>query len=348
MALLLFLSLAAGARADLLVTNQGESLSGELSRVLNGILVFRTSMRGQMMVPMTEVKSLVTDTTWAITDQEGTVHIGRFAAGGVEAVTGGGVNLDPVSPAEVVSAKQIPSGLEASSPPEGSGTAWTAQGGVGVRAFQGTEDGMSPHARLGVRGGDARGDVNVDLGFDLAEDDGFPSYFRGRFEAAAVQDRPWVPFVQALAERDRHKDLSWQTGLTVGVRHDFDAESPGGLYGIVGLGGTLARWADADQAVIGPETPEDDRTQADLNLHLELRYSRALWGRASWDSRLYLLPGLTGARDFRAGAESSLIYPVTSRLQLRLDMLMGYEDDPIYESIDRVDTSLGASIQLNF
>jgi len=335
-------------QADLLVTSQGESLSGELSRVLNGILVFRTSMQGQMMVPMSEVKALTTDTAWAVSDSDGAIYIGRFVQGGIETSAGGDTTkLEPILPAAIVSAKPIPSGFGNGASGQEPSQTWSAEGGAGVRAFEGAEDGMAPHVSLGVRGADARGEVNLDVGFDVEGDEGFPNYFRGRFEAAGVPDQPWGPFVQAIAERDRYNALDLRTGLTVGVRYAFDAPHQRGLYGIVGLAGTLDRW-DSNEAPEGWENAEGETSRSDLSMHLELRYSRALLGRGSWDSRLYALPSLTDADHFRAGAESSLVYPVTSRLQLRLDMLMKYEQDPVFESIDRIDTSLGASIQLNF
>ena len=350
MALILVFCLAAGAPADLLVTGQGESLSGELSRIADGILVFRTSMRGQMMVPVTEVTSLSTDSAWAITNTAGTVHIGRFASGGIEVAARGDAapRWIPLVMADVAAARQIPPGIETGSSGADAVPKWTAEAAAGVRMYTGSEDGAAPHVSLGLRGADSRSAIEFDLGFDIDATGGFPTYFRGRFEAVGITDRPWGPFVQALAERDRNRALDLRTGLTVGVRYAFDGDRASDWFGLAGIGGTLDDWERGDNAGDQWRGADPTRTDADLNLHLELRYSHALWGRGSWDNRLYVLPGLTDFGHFRAGMESSLVYPVTSRLQLRLEMLMGYEQDPVFSSLDRLDTSLGASIQLNF
>ena len=350
LALGVLLCLPGVSRADLLVTGQGESLSGELSRIVNGILVFRTSMRGQMMVPMSEVRSLSTDAAWAVTDASGAVHIGRFVPGGIAATPDGAESdaVETLALEAVSSAKRLPTGIEPGSKASGADSGWTGYGGTGVRVFEGAEDGVAPQVTLGVRGTDERGAVDVDMRFDAESEDGFPGYYRGRFELSGAPERPWKPFVQALAERNRYQALDIRTGLTLGVRYDFDGPEPGGLSGLAGLGGSVGRWDEARFSDSRLGWAERERTQSDLNLHLELRYSRAVWGGGTWDSRLYLQPGVTDADHFRAGAESSLVYPVTARLQLRLDMLMGYDHDPVFEEIERVDTSLGASIQLEF
>lgn len=347
LALVAILLLASFAQADVLTTGQGERLSGELSRIVDGILVFRTSMQGQMMVPASEVQSLTTEAAWAITDREGTVHIGRFVSGGIS-VKGDGeeARIAPIPIAEVESANRLPSGMEPGA--KGAEKNWRAYAATGVRAFEGTEDGVSPEVSLGVRGVDERGEVQVDLRFDATSEDMFPGYFRGRFEVLGAGEQPWQPFMQARAERDRYNALDLRTGLSVGVRYDFDTAESSSFQGLLGLGGAIAEWDRA--GVAGGPRPweEPEASRSELNAHLELRYSRAIQGGATWDNRLYLLPSLTDADHFRAGAESSLVYPVTPRLQLRLDMLMGYENDPVFGSLDRVDTSLGASIQLDF
>lgn len=342
------LCLAGSAHADVLVTGQGESLSGELVRIADGILVFRTSLRGQMMVPMEEVERLKTESAWLVTEADGDVHVGRFVSGGIARDTGedGEGQVSALDLAAVTSARALPSALEA--PSRAGDRAWSGFAGIGARAFEGTESGVEPHLRLGVRGLDERGEMAFDLGFDVGQNEGFPSYLRGRFEVAGVAPQSWEPFVQALVERDHNKALRFRTGLTVGVRYDFDGGRTGGLQGIAGLGGVYSRWDPAylNAGFVG--LARDKQDERYLNLHLELRYSRAVWGGATWDSRFFLLPGVTDADRFRAGAASSLVYPFSNRLQLRLDMLLDYDSDPVFRAIDRVDTSLGASIQLDF
>lgn len=347
-ALLLCLAAVLPARSDVLVTGQGESLSGDLARIADGILVFRTSLRGQMMMPMSEVKSLSTNTLWAVTQQDGSVHIGRFTPEGLAVNSANGeTGHIPLGLAEVAAATLLPVGMEGERK-GGENTGWSGNVGVGVRAFDAARDGVAPNATLELRHTGDRSEAALDVDFDPENGKNFPRYFRSQLEFSADTTESWMPFVQGILERDENLALDLRTGLTLGVRYDFDAVADGSLQGLAGLGVTLERWDAA--ALPGSRNFWTDREvrERDLNLYLELRYSRALWGRSQWDSRMFLLPSITDADHFRAGASSSLVYPVTTRLQLRLDMLLGYDHAPVFAGIDSVDTSLGASIQWDF
>ena len=68
------------ASADVLVLDSGESLSGSLIRIKEGTLTFKTSLSGQMMVPVDTVKSLVTDKNYVVTRGDGATRYGRFSS----------------------------------------------------------------------------------------------------------------------------------------------------------------------------------------------------------------------------------------------------------------------------
>lgn len=329
------------ARADLLVTASGESLSGDLTRVVDGILVFRTSLKGQMMLPVSEVKSLSTDKSWVVTEVSGTVHIGRFVP---EGVVGEGVDakVEVLSLASVTAAKPVPG----QAPAEGAG--WRGEAGAGVRAFEGTQDGVEPALRLGAQKRGEHINTSLQLRFDADGKDTLPSYFSGTFEVTEATEEPWAPFVQGLVERNTYEALRVRTGLTVGVRYRFAEAASGPLEGLAGLGASYAEWHRdyLERGMLNPASGDEEQTE--LNVHLGLRYSRTIWGGGNWSSGLYLLPSLTDADDFRAGATSSVVYPVTNRLQLRLEMLMNYDNHPAFSSLERVDTSVGASLEWDF
>lgn len=335
------------ARADLLVTASGESLSGDLTRVADGVLVFRTSLKGQMMLPMSEVKSLSTGKSWVVTEAGGAVHVGRFVPDGIEEAVGedGTTKVTAVSLASVASAKPVPGQAVAGQPEE---ERWSAEGGVGVRAFEGTRDGVEPSVRLGGRGRGERLNTSLQLRFDVNGEEAFPTYFSGTFDVTESTEESWAPFVQGLVERDTNEALRVRTGLTVGVRYRFAPAGSGQLEGLAGFGASYGEWS-RDYLERGYlRRGSDEEVQAELNVHLGLRYSRTIWGGGNWSSGLYLLPSLTDADDFRAGAASSVVYPVTNRLQLRLEMLMHYDSQPAFSALDRVDTSVGASVELDF
>ena len=66
-------------RADLVVLENGETLSGMVSRIREDTLVFRTSLEGQMMTPLTNVKTLSVATPLYLGMNDGRVYYGRLA-----------------------------------------------------------------------------------------------------------------------------------------------------------------------------------------------------------------------------------------------------------------------------
>lgn len=73
-----FLGLSLPCRGDLLTLQNDETLSGTLLRIRNSTLVFRTSLEGQMMLPVDRAKKLTTQNIFSIQLQDGGMLIGRF------------------------------------------------------------------------------------------------------------------------------------------------------------------------------------------------------------------------------------------------------------------------------
>ncbi|NLN91806.1 MAG: hypothetical protein GX130_00665 [Candidatus Hydrogenedens sp.] len=72
------LGLSFSCRGDLLTLQNEESLSGTLLRIRKSTLVFRTSLEGQMMLPVDRAKKLTTQNIFSIQLQDGRTLIGRF------------------------------------------------------------------------------------------------------------------------------------------------------------------------------------------------------------------------------------------------------------------------------
>lgn len=342
-----FLLLAASVRADLLVTASGESLSGDLTRVVDGVVVFKTSLEGQMMLPVSEVKSLTTEASWVVTESGGAIHVGRFVPQGIAdgAGDGGDVKVTEISMSSVESAKLLPRQTAVS----GDGARWESEAGVGARAFEGSEDGVEPVARLATRRWGERVNTSLQMQFDATEGDDGPPYFTGSFNVSSASEASWVPFAEALVERNTNEALRVRTGLTVGVRYHFSAAEGGPqLEGIAGIGANYGEWSRGYLERHALWERSGGEAQSEVNALLGLRYSREIWGGAHWSTGLSILPSLTDADDFRAGAASTVTYPVSSQLQLRLEMLMNYDQQPAFSALDELNTSLGASLEWNF
>lgn len=340
------LLLAIPARADLLITSGGESLSGALTRITDGILVFRTSLKGQMMVPVTEVKSLTTETSWVITDTRGTVFVGRFAPGGVlEPSTEGEGTLRSLDLAAIDSAKSSPGSTGATN--ESKPTEWRVSAGTGVDAFSGTEDGVSPSLRLNAKNWGESLNTSLQLNFDPTATE-FPAHLSGTLELTeAARTDPWGPFLRGEIERDASNALDYRTGLTLGMRYRF-SETPTGLEALLGVGAAHGEWRRTMlERGASPGDVRADR-RSELNALLGLRYTAITPSGLEWTSTLQFQPSLTDADDFRANAETALEYPVTDRLRLRLDMRLRYENDPALDGLEPWRTRVGAGLNWNF
>lgn len=348
--MLLLCAIGGTVRADVLVTADGESMSGDLARIVDGILVFRTSLRGQMMLPVSEVETLQTGNRWIVSLAGGGVHIGRFASDGIllDASGEGAGELVPVAYKNIKSAKTappLPKERETGWRGEEFGP-WRYELAAGVESRFGSADRTVPFVEWNARRAFESNELGLRLRFDAPEADAPGDLVRGRLALHPREPRGWSPYLEGRAERNVEEYLSWRTGLSVGVRYDFSGEEAWTLAGYVGLAGYHSRWrrapADwwrgsedaAEEAVVGPQ--------------FGVRHARPVWGAGRWESGLTLNRGSASGSLFRAEAETVFTYPLTSRLRLRLDMLVSYEESPVYEALEPFDTRLGASFQLEF
>ena len=74
-----FFSISFTGYSDLLTLQGGETLTGTLLRIRSGTLVFRTSLEGQMMLPLDRARSLSTVNAFSLKMSDGRMLIGRFS-----------------------------------------------------------------------------------------------------------------------------------------------------------------------------------------------------------------------------------------------------------------------------
>ncbi len=337
---------ALSARGDVLETAGGESLSGQLTRIVDGILVFRTSLKGQMMVPMGEVQSVRTDARWIITLRDGAVYIGQFADGGV-LEDGRPSETTPLSMLLIDSAKLAPP-LPAKSQPDWSeNKRWGHQMATGVSSHWGTEESVKPFAEwIGTRQTE-RSELALRFRFDLSAYDDLGDYLRADALWFGRNSGAWSPFAAVSVGRNVEEAIDWRTGLTIGLRHEFasGADVETAVYG--GFTATESDWEG-----IGRDFPwflrHPPTEERDLRLYLGLSHAQPVWGGGRWDGRLSLMPQLSTSSNFRAELESALTYPLTTQLRLRLDVLITFEEEPEFAPVNSIDTRVGASVQFQF
>lgn len=340
------------AGADVVALNEQETLSGNVVRIVEGTLVFRTSLAGQLMVPMDTLQGLTTDANLVITLTNGEVIYGKFRRSPEEQqvvpINGGAAT--PLALADVVEALPIPSTPE--TPP---GSAPDAVTQVGVEtALQWRDTSRTSTDLVGrvdlqreTEGQSLSGHVLVgrdDSGY-------FPSLAEGSLEWWRGGAAGMGPFVRGDAERDTSAGLGLRAQLTLGIQDMLWGNGGDSLHGFAGLGAAYEDWdgsALEDQGQMRFPWRDEKNSEKELNAALRLRYSRAIFKTGAFDSDIAVYPSATDIGDFRARSETSLVFPLTERLKLRLNLRLDYDNDPGLTGLDEWGTSVGAGFRWDF
>lgn len=337
------------ASADLLVLDNGESLTGQTSRIDDGILVFRTSLAGQMMVPVDTIKSLSTDANLILTLQDKQVFYGRLtekeAKPYLQPIDGGGQR--PIDLAQIAEAMPIPSPPQSALDSPGAMAEWKSSLESGFVQHSGNKTYGDAFARAQVSHAGPRADLRANLFLERADTDEFPRVFRGQAELRRMGESDFQPFASFQAERDTNAALNLRTGLTLGLNAKLLDTGDQSLEALAGLNAAYEEWdaANSEAAIAGMDL---SKTGTELNVHLGLRFARALWGNGIFTGDVTLLPALSELGDLRARSEAAIMFPVYKRLQLRLNLLVDYDSHPEFRDLNRWDASFGAGLHVDF
>lgn len=344
---------AAQSCADVLALSNAETFSGRLVRVREGSLVFRTSLQGQMMVPMDHVQSVATEGNFVVTLADESVRYGRFVVeNGMAALKPlDGTAAASVTLSTIREATPLPSSApqEETKPPALQG--WKTSGELGIQARSGKENAADAFASLETRMQQEGRLFEGDLRLERSDSDAFPRWIRGGLYWRDYGDRAWGLYAGVDAQRDVDNELSVRTGLRLGagrIFNRFQEEDSGLLEGLFGLNFVYEEWASQEKPPDGPWRRAQDASQGDLELHLGLKYARGLRGESSLDGSLGLYPSLTEPGEWRAASEAALIVPFGEKLRLKLNILMNYDSDPGLSGVNRWNAGVGASVQLDF
>ncbi len=341
-----FLALAAlHLGADVVVLRNDESLSGAFSRVRDNTLVFRTSLQGQMMTPMDTVRSISADATLYIEMLDGRVYYGRL---GVKEGAQHIFPLDGGAPVAIDASaieKTLPIPTTPTTTPGASEREWDVSFGPGLQWRSDSATPVEPTARLDISG---QGDVWRFEGsavVERADPNDFPAYLRAAGELQRDLGERTRPFVGAGVERDLDRFLELRQRLGVGLYHDLYV---GERSSVTGFAGVDAEYERGRRPGRRPFAGERARSRHDLNLRLGLRYYHLFANRHSLSESLTLFPAITNAGTLRARAETVYAMPVTDRLQLRFDLIVDYESDPLFGGMNRWSATVGAGVNMAF
>jgi hypothetical protein len=338
------------ACADTVALHGGDVLSGELLSICNGTVTFLTSLSGQMVAPVEEVRSLTTDSYVNVSLSGAPPTPARFvaAAGTFRLVYQDGTSTELPDLTAVTSA--LPLGEHDAE------ISWE----TGLHWRSGNDDYADLYARLGLMRDTKSFGVRSSWLLERADATDFPRWFRSDTEWRLGPADRFSPFAAIEIERDTDAALALRGSLTLGMGKRLFETASQQLDAGLGLGATSARY-DADllqgapdriggaEALRAPGWRIDDHESAQyLHLRLRLRYAHTLFQNGAFEGDLTLFPNLSDLGEVRARSESAVLFPVTSRLRVKFDLLVDFESDPEFSGLDEWRTSVGASLLWNF
>lgn len=346
MPLLLSILLSAAAAADVVVLDGNDSLSGTLLRVSGGTLVFKTRLSGQIMAPMDTVSSLATDKNYAVTLKDGSAQYGRFAVREERQVLVilGAEEARPLTLAEVTEAQPLPTPpvgqIPEAAPQE---PEWSAAGGLGMRYRDANTSGLEPVVRGETRRTGPQSQIDADFTLGTGTGDGRQGFAEARVRALGASDADWGPYAEAGLYRDMNQALAFRGELGLGLWKSLTANETQHLQAMLGLAVARERWRGGAGFQNGGTVYDTD-----LNARLGLRYFRMLTSRTTFEENLDLYADLADNGAVRGRSESVLGFPLSDRLRLRLNVSVGYEDNPPFNGMRRWAGAVGAGMDMQF
>ena len=352
------------ANGDTLGLAGGDTLTGVLIEVGEGVLVFRTAFAGLVITPTDEVHSLSTDTYFTVVFADGKTVVGRFRT--TESGT------DMVSPDGQVGVQQVDfRAIAKTSPfqfkpgpspppelPEGEAALLTGEFEAGyLRRFRESER-SSIYSRilLSKETDDYRVQFTSFLGLDDAER--FPHLVDALAEWQFMPKERLRPELYVGAERDLDRGLKLRATLGAGLSHTVWEREDARLEIGAGLNAALEYFErfpsgslleHLEQLTQYGYYKSDRRPQdQDLNVYFHLRHRQEILERLSVGEELRFYSDVTDLGAFRASSDSSLRYALTQRLTLRINLRVDYESEPAFHDLDRWSSALGAGLAWGF
>jgi hypothetical protein len=349
----LILSVLLAAHADSLLLRDGDRLTGQLVKVEDHTIVFRTELAGQIIVPVDEVQSLTSKRSlvYQLTNGQ-TIPAKLEESQGQHILVGpdGRIRI-PIQLADIDRTAGLPYATSADLPAESLlNPAWQVTGEIGVLGHAGTRDYVAPFARIALRGEGERFDFNSYLRFEMEETSGIPDHVRTALELNLRRDARWYPQLYAGIDRNIDEGRQMRADVGVGLEGRIYQSETSALTAGAGIGVAIERLNARHLIREGVIAPARVRTheQENLDLRLQLRYTRDLYEGALWEKRVELFPSLTELGELWVRYESALWVPLTPRLKLKLDASVIYDNEPELKGLREWESTVGASVSLDF
>lgn len=343
---LLAVCLACPASADTLVLRDEDALSGQLVEIAEGALAFRTALAGLMMVRLAEVQSLSTDRYFQVTFKDGSTTVGRFAVadGATQLIQQEPGLASPVDLSLVIKAapyKLNPSATSTS--PTLDSPATTLD--VGVLARSQGSGGAEPYVAL-KHTAESQGMSFTGTAFFTAFDaDEFARQFALNSRFLLRRNRSVEPAVVLEIERDIDHALIYRGYLGMeAVQTLFENENMQ-MEGSLGAGGVFESWDPDELSGSRLRLPSlwDKKDAQEVSARMGLQFKSSYFTES-----LRLYPSISNFGGLRGQSESALTLPLTPHLNLKLNLIVDYENELPYDEQDEWRGSVGAGLSWDF
>ena len=352
-AVLFFLFLALcrlpSAQADTLRTDGGEVIRGKLVRIEAGTLIFLTTLAGQMLAPMDTIDTLTTENNLVLSMADGAVRYGSLEAEAgqqfLKPLDGG--RRIPINLAEIEEAMVIPKAPKANEGEslEAAQIRWRQEVRTGILQRFGAADHSAAFLSLGLQYPGESAQFESAIRTEMHDQGAFPEVLDLDTALAGVGEAPLQPAIRLEVERNRYTGLRLRTGISLGLRYAplFYA----GLQTEFGIQAAYESWRPppaTDPAL----SPAETQQEGALNARLSLRYARDCFAQGAFTQQIMLYPSLSEPGDWRAASETAFSLPLKAGLKLRLDLLLEYDNAPLYHNVNSLESAIGASLQWRF
>lgn len=318
-----------GAAADTLVLRNGDAVTGSVTSLEDGKLVFQSAYGGALTVPWADVVVLETDHPVKLV-VEGEAREARILhwddAGLVLGLPDGAEERHPASELEAIRPPPAP-------PP----SAWSGYAEMGAKTTEGNKD--TEGATLGgeLVWKSAADTLTLKTLFRYAEVDRRVTersvYANGKYDL--VLRESLYGFLAEEILSDKFKDLRIRSISSAGLGYTIAAGPPIALSVESGYGWVAEHFLEADN-----KRASSLRFSGSLKVHLV--------EPVSLEDSFQFYPSLERSHDYKGRNEASLLVKITANWGLRVGSILEYDSRPALTVLDRVDLTHLLAVQYRF